>query len=275
MSFRLLYRANLPHVGLVAEDAGVDWIFVDLEHRGKLARQSGYNTIVVPHDISDVAVMRRVLTRAKLLVRVNPIGPWSDQEVGDVISAGADIIMLPFFTSADEVSRLIDLVAGRAKVCLLVETMGAISGIDRIVAIPGVDYIHIGLNDIHIERKSNFLFEPFTDGLLVGVAARIRAGGIPFGIGGVARMKEMIPTGETVIAEHFRLGSTGVILSRTFIDPANFDDVESFAQCFRSEVAVIRDWEVSLQSKSPAFFEENYKRMVKDISSISSNGNNY
>jgi 2-keto-3-deoxy-L-rhamnonate aldolase RhmA len=271
MPLRLLYRANLPHIGIAAERAGVDWVFVDLEHHGKATRQAGFNTIIVPHGISDIATMRAVLTRAKLLVRVNPIGPWSEEEIAGAISGGADVVMLPFFATMDEVSRFVELVGGRAQLCLLVETMGAVGCVDEIVVHPGIDYIHVGLNDIHIERGTGFLFEPFADGLLEGMAAKIRPSGIPFGIGGVARMKEMVPTGEAIIAEHVRLGSTGVILSRTFIDPGNFDDGEAFEQCFCREVAAVRSWEASLRSMSRSFFESNHERMVAQISSLSLN----
>ena len=92
-------------------------------------------------------------------------------------------------------------VRGRARTCLLVETMGAVERIEAILAVPGIDFIHIGLNDIHIERGTRFMFEPYADGLLDGLAGKIRGSGIPFGIGGMARIGEKIPPAEAIIAQ--------------------------------------------------------------------------
>lgn len=114
-SVRLLYITKYPKVRRIAERAGVDWIFVDLEYRGKPDRQANRDTVISAHSLEDVVVMRQAITRSQLMVRINPWGVWSKQEVADVVQAGADIIMLPFFTTANEVSAFIREVAGRAK----------------------------------------------------------------------------------------------------------------------------------------------------------------
>jgi hypothetical protein len=60
------------------------------------------------------------------------------------------------------------------------------------------------------------MFELMGDGLIEYLANKIKAKNIPFGIGGVARMNEGILQGSIIIKEHVRLGSSMVILSRTF-----------------------------------------------------------
>ena len=91
---RLLFITRDPAIGLMAERAGVDWIFVDLEYRGKLTRQARRDTVISAHTVADVVAMRAVLTRAQLLVRVNPLGDWSAQEIDDVVAAGGNLDVL-------------------------------------------------------------------------------------------------------------------------------------------------------------------------------------
>ena len=40
-----MYITNQPAVARIAEDAGVDWIFVDMEFIGKDKRQGGLDTV--------------------------------------------------------------------------------------------------------------------------------------------------------------------------------------------------------------------------------------
>ena len=148
---KLMYITKDPIIGEIAQRAGVDWIFVDLEYIGKKERQADRNTVISAHTIEDVKKMRKIIKDSQLLVRINPIGEWSKKEVDDVIYSGADIIMLPFFKTALEVETFLLLVNSRVKTCLLVETMEAVKNIDEILNIKGIDFVHSGLNDIHIE----------------------------------------------------------------------------------------------------------------------------
>ena len=54
------------------------------------------------------------------------------------------------------------------------------------------------------------------------ITNKIKAKNIPFGVGGVARMDQGLLKGEVIMKEHVRLGSSMVILSRTFKTPYNF-----------------------------------------------------
>ena len=92
---KLMFITNDPVVALGAERAGVDRIFVDLETVGKAERQGGMDTVQSKHTVTDVAAMRRILTRSELFVRVNQIYEGSVQEINDVIAAGAETVMLP------------------------------------------------------------------------------------------------------------------------------------------------------------------------------------
>lgn len=265
MTMRLLYIAKDPVVGQVAQRAGVDWLFVDMEYRGKKARQANRDTVISAHSLEDVQAMRSVITTSQLMVRINPWGEWSNQEIQGVLDAGADIIMLPFFSTVAEVRAFISEVSGRAKTCLLLETLAAIEVLDGILAIPGIDFVHIGLNDLHIERGTTFMFEFLTDGSICPIAAKLRASGIPFGFGGMARIGSLLPPAERILAEHFRLGSSGVILSRSFCHPSQTKDTQAFEAMFKAEVAKVRDQERILSQADVGFFERNRLKVINEV----------
>ena len=268
MSMRLLYITKDPAVGQVAERAGIDWIFVDMECRGKSDRQANRDTVISAHTLDDVNAMRQAITRSQLMVRVNPWGEWSPEEVEGVVQAGADIVMLPFFTTSAEVSTFVNQMAGRAKTCLLLETLAGIEVLDEIMAVPGIDFVHIGLNDLHIERGTTFMFEFLADGGVDAIAAKLRAAGITFGFGGIARIGGLMPPAERILAEHFRLGSTGVILSRSFCHPSQANGSETFEEMFRQEVAKVRTEEARLAQADASFFERTRLQVVEEVALV-------
>ncbi len=60
MSLKLMYITNQPEIAQIAESAGVDRIFVDLEYIGKSDRQGGMDTVQSRHTIDDVRKKSRV-----------------------------------------------------------------------------------------------------------------------------------------------------------------------------------------------------------------------
>lgn len=210
---------NNPIIAKKYNDIGIEKIFIDLEILGKEERQGHLNTVISKHHkISDIALVKKELTTSKLLVRVNPMHKDSKNEINKVIEEGADILMLPFFKTAEEVYNFIDFVGKRAKTNLLFETPQSLVRIDEILNISGIDEIHIGLNDLHLGMGLNFMFELISGGIVDYMVNKISVKNIPFGIGGIASLDCGKVKGKHVLAQHVRLGSTKVILSRSFID---------------------------------------------------------
>jgi citrate lyase beta subunit len=212
----LFFITNSVEMAVFALDSGVDRIFVDLEIIGKQQRQGHLDTLISSHAISDVAALRPHVAPGKLMVRINPLHEGSFDEIEQTLAAGADTLMLPMFRDPGTVAAIARCVAGRARLCLLVETVGAMQSLADCVAVPGVHEVHIGLNDLHLELGDRFMFEPLANGLVDRMAQILNEAAIPFGIGGVARVGEGQLPAELILAEHARLGSTGAILSRTF-----------------------------------------------------------
>ena len=149
-----------------SQKCGIERIMVDLEILGKQERQGHLNTVISSHSFQDIKNIREVLTTSKLLVRVNPINENSIEEIDKVISLGADILMLPMFATADEVSKFIKYINNRVTTCLLLETPQAMTRIDDILDISGIDEIHIGLNDLHLAMGLTFMFELLSGGIV-------------------------------------------------------------------------------------------------------------
>ena len=68
MALKLMYITNSPDVALIAEGAGVNRIFVDMEYIGKSDRQGGMDTVQSHHTVEDVKAIRRVITKSQVMV---------------------------------------------------------------------------------------------------------------------------------------------------------------------------------------------------------------
>ena len=191
---KLMYITNRPEIAQIAESAGVDRIFVDMEFIGKDARQKGLDTVKSRHTVEDAARVKQSVEKAEVLVRVNPIHDAlpdyfsSEDEINAVVEAGADIIMLPYFKTAEEVKTFLRLVNGRSKTMLLLETPEAVEIVDEILELPGIDEIHIGLNDLSLGYGRRFMFELLADGTVEGLCRKFQSAGIPYGFGGIAKL---------------------------------------------------------------------------------------
>lgn len=274
MTLKLMYITNNPDIARIAEKSGVDRIFVDMEYIGKDVRQGGMDTVKNHHTIKDVVAIRKVIKKTELIVRVNPIHNAtkdyysSEEEINDVIAAGADIIMLPFFKTASEVKRFVKIVDGRCRTMLLLETRDGVKNLDEILKIRGIDEIHIGLNDLHLDYGMNFMFEPLSNGLVAKIVKKVKRANIPFGFGGIARVGEGELSSEIIIAEHYRLGSTMAILSRSFCDSSSVKDTDTVGPVFSEGVKNIRSVEKDISKKGRWFFLKNrflLKRYVEKI----------
>lgn len=269
MNLKLMYITNNADIAKIAEKSGVDWIFIDLEINGKEERQGHLDTVISHHHMDDVKKIKNVLNTSKLLVRVNPIFEGSKSEIDRVINDGADIVMLPFFKSKEEVASFVAFVEGRVKTMLLLETPEAAENIDDILSVDGIDYFHIGLNDLHLGYGMKFMFELLADGTVEKLCNKIRDKGNSYGFGGIAQLGQGDLPAEYVIAEHHRLGSSMAILSRSFCNVNKIKSLEDAQEVFDRGVSEIREYERKLRDKSKKFFEENRHIAINKINLIS------
>ena len=262
-----MFITNNPNVAKAAEECGVRRVWVDLEMIGKEARQLGMNTVKSGHTLQDISVVKEILTTSELLVRVNPIYKGSEAEINEVSERGADIIMLPFFHTLEEVDTFLRIVNGRCKTTLLFESKESIEHLDEIIALGGFDEAHIGLNDLHLSYGMTFMFEPLSNGMVEQICAKFKEAGIPYGFGGVAKIGEGLLPAECVIAEHYRLGSTRAILSRSFCDN-QYVDYNKWRYEFQLGINQIRLYESLLPMLPETYFVENIKKVKEDVNKV-------
>lgn len=216
--FTLTLFTNDPILAQAADGAGVDRIGPDLETWGKLERQAHLDTRKSDHTLEDVFAVGKVLRNAQLFARANPLHPGSRTEVEALLGAGVRVLMFPMFHSAEEVDTLINLVAGRARVVLLIETAAAALRLRRILKVPGIDEVHFGLNDLRLSLGVSSHFEVLASDWMELLCRTLSETGIPFGIAAVAQPGDtLLPVpSDLVYAQYARLGSQGALLARSF-----------------------------------------------------------
>ena len=265
---KLMYITNDPDTAVIAQNAGVNRIFVDMEYIGKEQRQMGLNTVKNHHTLADVKALRNVLTVAQLLVRVNSLHNGSENEIKSVVEAGADIIMLPMWKTAQEVERFARLAGDCVKKMLLLETKEAASCLESVLELGCVDEIHIGLNDLRISMGKSFIFESLADGTVDKITSNIRAHGIPFGFGGFGMPGEGLLSADLIMGEHYRLGSSVAILSRGFCNILKTKSIQEFEMIFKKNMKELREYESAAAGYSYGRLLENKADVAEMINEI-------
>ncbi len=108
-----------------------------------------------------------------------------------------------------------------------------------------------------------FMFRLLADGTVEILCNKFKVKGIPYGFGGIAQIGKGDLPAEYVIAEHYRLGSSMAILSRSFCNANKIDDINEIKSVFTRGVHRIRELEQRLLNEDMAFFEHN-RAIVKN-----------
>lgn len=271
----LMYITNSPDVAKIADRAGVDRIFIDLEQYGKQKRQGNWDSVKSKHSIEDIPRVKSVLKNAELLVRTDPVFDGLEEEIEGVLSHSPDVVMLPYFKTVEEVEKFLSMVGGRARTSLLVETKEAQEKLDEILSLGGIDEIHIGLNDLSHSHGKRFLFEELADGTVEELVGCIRKHGIEhYGFGGIASLGKGLLPAERIIPEHYRLGSTCAILSRAFCDTSKVTDLEEIERIFTCGVRAVREFEKECEKMSADELLKNSEVLSATVREIVGNMSN-
>jgi hypothetical protein len=217
--FCLTLLTNDPILAAKADLAGVNRIGLDLERHGKAQRQAGHDARLSDHKVEELGAVAASLQSAKLFVRLNARNPETPDEIETVLAGGAQVLMLPYFHHTAEVEQFVGLVADRAFVVILVETVAAVACLPEILRVGGIGEVMIGLNDLRIEMGITSHFELMASSLLDQVADQVRDVGLAFSLGGVGRPNDRslpVPP-DLVLAQYPRLGATGAWLARSFL----------------------------------------------------------
>jgi len=254
-----------PDIAVFIEQHGVARIFMDQEVLGKEERQGHLNTHKAAHTLAEIAAVAGVLRQAELMVRVNPLNPLTPDEVDAALDHGAQRLMLPMFISRADVERFLSLVNGRVPVTFLAETPQSLVRMPDWLPLlePGLDEVHIGLNDLSLGMGLKFLFEPMAGRMLDPFAECLNASRIRWGVGGIARIGQGELPAETVLGEHVRLGSQWVILSRAFHQGASSSSELLQNLDFPAEIAKLREAEAGWQQVDSQALRANQQVLAK------------
>jgi hypothetical protein len=237
----LVLFESRPEALLAAGRGGIDACIVDLEWRGKEERQLGVDTEINRDRPSDLAALLRAGVQRRYC-RLDAWGRWTPEQLEAALAAGATDLLLPMVTSAREPAQLQELVDGRARCGVLIETLGALDRAAEIAALQ-LDLVYVGLNDLAIARQSAHIFVALLD----GTADRLRSqfSGTAFGIAGATVVDGGAPVPSRVLlAELARLRCDFTFLRRSFRrDVADRD--------LATEVARIRELWRQLQARGP------------------------
>ena len=267
---QLIYITNNVSEAKIVDRLDIDWIFIDLEVIGKKGRQIGRNTVLSNHSIADISKIRKNINNTNILVRCNPIGEWSRKEFDDINAKASeiDMVMLPYFKNIKEVEIFTELLdTSNIEAALLIETLGAINCLEQILQLYPFKYLHIGLNDLHIERNTVSMFEPYIDGLICNIVSIISKQDQTFGIGGIGKIGADLPppSPECLINEHLRLNSNGVILSRSFKGNFRENSKDLFEKELYKSVSELRNYEQEALKLNSNQLLVSFERMKLDI----------
>ena len=81
MNFKLIQICNDHESVLLAQDAGIDRIMLDLETKGKKKRQKNLDSVISNHTYKDIKYFRKMIKTSELMVRVNPLNNNSQLEI--------------------------------------------------------------------------------------------------------------------------------------------------------------------------------------------------
>lgn len=246
------------------EELGIDTIFVDLEILGKQERQRNIDSVKSKHRISDIKEIKLAVKKAEILVRIDPVNSETKSQIDEVIKAGADVIMLPFFKTYAEVEFFFKCIDGRIRTKLLFEHIDSLVLIELIHKNFGVNEVYFGLNDLSLSLGYNFMFRVLTDNVLDAAVKYCKKNNISFGIGGIGKYHEAEIPGKIILQEYIRLGATSTIVSRGL---ANLYDRDK--NLFIENINLIRSTSKRLDGKrDKLILEKNFyllKRAVEEL----------
>lgn len=241
-SFTLTLMTASPAQAAAAQAAGVDRIGIDLEVRGKAERQVSRPSWIAGHSLDDLRAVASCLRTAKLFARIHPFALGGREELEQVLSLGAQVVMLPMFTSAAQAIEFVRAVDGRAVPVLLVETVPAVDDLDALLRSDRDFEIHVGLNDLGIGRGHASPFDMLVDPILEQISRRVRASSRRLAVGRLARPNDLslpVPA-DLVCALTAWLGAGGSFVSQYFahgIDPADAQAVTLHIGVLRQRLA--------------------------------------
>lgn len=155
----------------------------------------------------------------------------------------------------------------RARVVPLVERLDAVDLVGMLAGV-GVEEIHVGLNDLSIDRGLSNRLSVLVSPVMDRIAQTARAAGLRVGLGGLGRAgDEALPVpSDLVYAQHTRLGASGALIARSFFSYPMSE--AEFAEEIRRLRARLEEW----AKASPQALEAANTELKRRVATLETNG---
>lgn len=209
----LLLFTNEATLAQAAEQSGVDGIIIDWESKGKTERQTGCD-MEINCDTADDLTRMAAAVSLPVTVRINGLANDTADEVELALSCGARGLMLPMARSADDVAQFLEMVDGRARTIVQIETQDLVDQLEDMAALPW-DSAYIGLHDLMLSRRAASMWQAVVDGTVEYIFNTLR--GRSVGFAGATVIGGGRPIRFTqILQELARLGARLTFLRRSF-----------------------------------------------------------
>ena len=111
------------------------------------------------------------------------------------------------------------------------------------------------------------MFELLTDGTVERLCNKFREKGVAYGFGGIASLGHGAVPAEMIIKEHYRLGSTCAILSRSFCNVDKINHMGIISSTFVNGMREIREFEAECE-KHIGYFMNNKWELEKAVGEL-------
>lgn len=250
----LLFTNDVP-LAQAAEQSGVDGIIVDWETKGKTERQSGRDMEINADTPDDVARVAEAVS-LPVTVRINGLSADTAGEIDLALSCGARSLMQPMAQSADDVARFLDLVGGRARTIVQIETQGLVEQLDAMAVLPW-DSAYIGLHDLMLSRRAASMWQAVLDGSVERVFRTLE--GRSVGFAGATVIGGGHPIRFTqILQELARLGAHLTFLRRSFRREIQDRDMAA-------EIATLRAAWMACHARGPEAVETDRATLFADL----------
>lgn len=215
-----------------ALECGVDYVIIDWERRGKDKRQlnKGFE---INEDSEEDAKRIANEVGVPICIRINALSEETEEEVRRALDCGAEVVMLPMSQSVDQVQCFLDILGGRAKSLIQIETKHLL---EEVVALKNLDwdFTHVGLNDLMLSRNKSNIWESVYDGTVSEICKKLQ--GRAYGFGGLTTVDGGFPIpAKWIIKKMVADGCSVGILRRSFKS-----DIIGRDMC--DEIAKLRDF---------------------------------
>ena len=91
---------------------------------------------------------------------------------------------------------------------------------------------------------------------------------LPYGFGGFGHLGNGWLNADYIVSEHYRLGSSIAILSRSFCDTSKISDENKIREVFTTGVKAVREFEKYLMHCDKDYFEKNHNALCDCVDEI-------